>query len=161
MSTDGQAWESLFKDRAHRLIAGGSATEIGPMEEGVIAYQDERKCTNCSHQGVYSGIGLFYGHLFRAVNADYCPNCSYVRKISTSIPLISSNPKNFLPVVEKRLVNYPSLVSETTADGPCPTCGVEARVLEVARGAINSFGHRWTVCAIGCGWPGLYEPIIE
>lgn len=154
-------WEDVFRSRAERMEQLGQTVNIDATEEGLIAFQTERPCRECGNHGVYSGIAVFYDKLFKSVNADFCPACKHVGIVSESNPLIASGPERFLPLMIKRLQAYPELLSETkTGKDPCPKCQAETHQFEVGKGVINGFGHRWTACLAGCGWDGLYEPIV-
>ena len=152
-------WERLFRERAEAIDPRIGVTE-DPVREGVISFQEQRRCTVCGRQGIYSGFGIFGGEMFEAVNADYCPECKSVRRIQATEPLITLDPEGFLETIEQRLTDFPQLISQTSAGAdPCPRCNAPTRSVSVNKGHVSTVGHRWTICTSGCGWKGRHETL--
>lgn len=161
MISDGlNGWEAIFRQRSQEMKAEEAILSKESPEHGLISFQPDRKCQNCGQLGLYTGIAIFGGHLYDAINADYCPSCEHIHKLRASNPMLIGKPDSFLPVITQRLIDYPELEPETTPGEPCPICQATTRILKIRPGKLDGYSHQWRVCTTGCGWPGEHRPIL-
>lgn len=151
------SWDERFANLCEGMKSGGFLSLQGVEAcGGIVAFQSLMSC-DCGNQGLYLGIAIDHDHIFDSVDANYCPACKRVSAIRRAEPILTML-EDFLPLMKKRIIDNPKLMSETKIRSVCPVCGLDTFEFYRKKMLSRSKEHWWRVCASpDCNWTGDYK----
>lgn len=153
-------WQRLFAERCQGMKQAGETTSRSPFHDGIITWQEGRKCVKCGMTGVWCGIGLVSDHLFTSTNADYCGTCDTITSFGETLPLAAlDGPEAVLLALTYRFRNHPRLRSTLRQFGKCKQSGCDkpAMTVTIPAGKLGAKSYMFFFCSDpSCCWEGTF-----